>query len=1064
MQIEEISLANWLSYPEHWMIHGERKAPTLRFADEPVYLIFGRNGSGKSSIMDAILFALFGEYSRSQNLDGKRAQDIKMGDAIRDGEKTATVRLTFCLDGDRHRIIRQLAKGAMASHELWDPKKNKWVTRASGAEDVSNHVKSLLGMDSKLFRATVMLEQGKTNRFMEMDAKEQVQYITQLIGFTSYDAYYAKAKELANQRKAEMSRLEKDLVELQDASPERVADLQDQLKHLDAELEVLDRELDALKTLEEQVRAIADLRREIDTLSTQINEHKETMELGPHIRSAVKIVDGWTRLAPHLDALRGSRARAKAAEDEIARLEGQHEREQTRQAEKVDESARLEPIHKQAEVDLNATEQTLSAKRQEYSQAKEHARMAQDEITKDHQVEIINKAQEERAKKLDDFQKVESNHKLYSELNEVVPRFKTILKMLEKSSEFLEGVETREQELEKRAKEIADQHESIQQKQRAQEQAEADVETARGQVESLKSELDQAEALLENRRQAHGKAECPTCGTPLQGKNLDRFHRELQALEAKVEMLQTQWHTGQTHWRDLEKETKRKRQKLDALNQETLEAANELKRDRAEFKRRVQDAKKDEREARQDWQNLIQENTRAKDLLTTSTQECYDAIVKQRQLLKRYADRYDELKQTRADFNAAKNQLKQIERDRQLPAGTFRQEDLKQAQVAEKNLAAAIKDSEQDVAKRRTAERKMGRELDEARNASAEAARQIERIEKIELPAANSRREDALGEERGALIQLNDILKEIEWDKSDVEVVQRGIAGDEKAVAAFKSHVEQQRPLAKQLAALQKAERAIEGLLGKREGLENRLDRYPEDAQQSKQENVERDLEKKRQEIRNLQEKQRELNRGLWQEQQRLDAKTKKEGRLRTLQGEYDGLRQLESLLAPPGRDSDGGPLRQHILRGTLEQIATSASRILDDLGQAIGVTVPTERLAFRMVDRTSSNAERHFRLFSGGEKFMVALATALAVGELASQTGHPECLFIDEGFGLLDADNRTRVAREIVSGLLTSGRRKQVVVITHMDDIQAAFSARYHLVHNGHFTQLYDGDGDGVA
>lgn len=94
MIIEQITLSNWLSYPAKWEQNGQLVEPCLRFNQEQVYLIFGKNGAGKSSIMEAILFALFGDYSRASG-----RKDVKQHNAIRTGEKSATVELVFKLKG-----------------------------------------------------------------------------------------------------------------------------------------------------------------------------------------------------------------------------------------------------------------------------------------------------------------------------------------------------------------------------------------------------------------------------------------------------------------------------------------------------------------------------------------------------------------------------------------------------------------------------------------------------------------------------------------------------------------------------------------------------------------------------------------------------------------------------------------------------------------------------------------------------------------------------------------------------------------------------------------------------
>jgi exonuclease SbcC len=151
-------------------------------------------------------------------------------------------------------------------------------------------------------------------------------------------------------------------------------------------------------------------------------------------------------------------------------------------------------------------------------------------------------------------------------------------------------------------------------------------------------------------------------------------------------------------------------------------------------------------------------------------------------------------------------------------------------------------------------------------------------------------------------------------------------------------------------------------------------------------------------------------------------------------------------------------------MRDALKKVAEKASDILDEWNQSTQIVIPQDALGFKVVDLTSGSTERHFQLFSGGEKFMVALAMALAIGEVASETGHTDCLFIDEGFGLLDKENRAYVTQEIVNKLVSSGRRKQVIVVTHMEDIKDAFPdkrSRYHLVNDGNATQLVGDDDD---
>jgi len=1064
MQIEEICLSNWVSYPEQWIVDGERKTPTLRFVDEPVYLIYGRNGSGKSSVMDGIIFALYGDYPRRERADGSRMQEIKTEEAIRSGEKSASVQLTFQCNNQRHRITRRLGK-ASASYELWDAAKSKWIVQTTDGKQVTKRVVKLLGMDSKLFRATVMLEQGRTSRFMEMDAPEQVTHITQLIGLDAYDAYYEKAKKLANERKGKIDNLDQELGELKDASPERQAALDKEKQETDDLLKKLALERENLTKRQEQLRVITKLKREISELAQTMDADKKKIERTAEIHAAVQLVNGWTRVEPHLASLRNARTRATQAEQEIEGLHLQAQRTKELEEQSIAKVAELEPQHQAAVSQVADAERALGEKRKAFDTARAQRELIEGEVKLAKTIDELNAAQEIRAKRLENFETYKSEAQIHTELVQAVPSFKVLLGKLAQAQVVFDQGQVEQEQMAKREQELRERQADIEKKQAERKKQDKEVQTSRDEADEIKSAWQSATALLQNRELAHGKAECPTCGTPMEGKILDRFHAELAVLDSKVKSLNDQKSIATSRANDIAKQAERDQKKLDKLIEETRDAERELKINRKTWKDKLEDAKRNERDAKTEWQELVGEIQFSRTLFTEPTQACYDAIVIQRKLLKRSADKYDELKDTQGEWNAAKKELKRLERERQHPAGTFSESDLQNARQTEKRLSAEITKAEAALKTLREQERAVSNSLRDARTDLTTARRDLNRLTKTDLPAATKRRIDAQGDEQRALQRLSEIEATLEWDARARALLSSAIEGNEKNETALQARVTAARPLAQELPALETAERTLERTRAKHETLKKKLEEYPEDTQRETEESVAKQLEKNTEAQKKGDSTRSELEHMLREVKRQLEEKKRKEKKRAELETEREGLLHLEQLLAPPRAEiPDGGLLRQHILRGTLCQIGAHASRILDEWGQAIDVIVPTERLAFRMVDRTSSNAERHFRLFSGGEKFMVALAIALAIGELAGQIGHPECLFLDEGFGLLDAENRARVAREIVSGLLSSGRRKQVVVITHMDDVQAAFHARYHLVHNGSFTQLYEGANDGIA
>jgi exonuclease SbcC len=92
-----------------------------------------------------------------------------------------------------------------------------------------------------------------------------------------------------------------------------------------------------------------------------------------------------------------------------------------------------------------------------------------------------------------------------------------------------------------------------------------------------------------------------------------------------------------------------------------------------------------------------------------------------------------------------------------------------------------------------------------------------------------------------------------------------------------------------------------------------------------------------------------------------------------------------------------------------------------------------TETLDLMVIDQDMADEVRSVQSLSGGESFLVSLALALVLATLSSHRFKVESLFIDEGFGSLDADS-LRVAMDALDGLQAQGRK--VGVISHIQEM----------------------------
>lgn len=101
------------------------------------------------------------------------------------------------------------------------------------------------------------------------------------------------------------------------------------------------------------------------------------------------------------------------------------------------------------------------------------------------------------------------------------------------------------------------------------------------------------------------------------------------------------------------------------------------------------------------------------------------------------------------------------------------------------------------------------------------------------------------------------------------------------------------------------------------------------------------------------------------------------------------------------------------------------------------------DRLEIWATDHRSGH-DKKFEYLSGGEKFRIAVALAVAIGQSATGSAPLGTLIIDEGFGALDAANRKRMVSELqrLSADVFGGGR--VIVVSHQEDVCDDFPQRY--------------------
>lgn len=137
---------------------------------------------------------------------------------------------------------------------------------------------------------------------------------------------------------------------------------------------------------------------------------------------------------------------------------------------------------------------------------------------------------------------------------------------------------------------------------------------------------------------------------------------------------------------------------------------------------------------------------------------------------------------------------------------------------------------------------------------------------------------------------------------------------------------------------------------------------------------------------------------------------------------------------------ADGAKFRRIAQGYTLDMLLDYANMQLRNLSWRYRLERVPDTLALQVIDREMCDEIRTVHSLSGGESFLVSLALALGLSSLSSNRMKVESLFIDEGFGSLDAET-LRIALDALENLRTQGRK--IGVISHVQEMTERIAVR---------------------
>lgn len=176
--LQSVELENFLSH----------KNTKLTF-DKGVTVFVGQNGAGKSSIIDAITFALFGEHLR------KSTKGL-----LRRGNNQAYAKVVFSIGNRQFEAVRKIDSKGTVGAVLQEKVNGELVPLAAGerkqfGESMTKTIESLIGLDFEKLKVASIVQQGELQAIIETDPRKFKELINAVIGIDKLDIAYESMKK-----------------------------------------------------------------------------------------------------------------------------------------------------------------------------------------------------------------------------------------------------------------------------------------------------------------------------------------------------------------------------------------------------------------------------------------------------------------------------------------------------------------------------------------------------------------------------------------------------------------------------------------------------------------------------------------------------------------------------------------------------------------------------------------------------------------------------------------------------------------------------------------------------
>src|SRR6266498_1698839 len=260
--------------PVHLRISGflsYRDAVELDFTTFDLACISGANGAGKSSLLDAITWSLFGEAR------GKSSDVINLSPDV----KAAEVVLTFKHEVNTYRIQRTLPRNKntllefqVLNHDEWKPLTEK-TTR-----ETQTRIEQTLRLDFETFVNASFFLQGKADQFTQQNATKRKEVLSNILGLEMWEDYKNRTAEKRKSLEREVDEIDGRIREI-DAELAEENVRKARLKELESSLKQLTSTRTAQEAILENIKQTAavlnEQRKLVETLSKSLENSRAAL-------------------------------------------------------------------------------------------------------------------------------------------------------------------------------------------------------------------------------------------------------------------------------------------------------------------------------------------------------------------------------------------------------------------------------------------------------------------------------------------------------------------------------------------------------------------------------------------------------------------------------------------------------------------------------------------------------------------------------------------------------------------------------------------------------------------